>query len=251
MSLAFVVSKVQYAPIPESTFQKAVSSIQEQLRKKYPNISSRQKVQVVDVELNAEADEQSVSKQTFLRIAMASADLSWCVQIMPTDLMLLTTSYESFEDFYGRVDEILEIASEALDITHTGFVGIRYINKFELDPETDSFPSIGRQEFLQPSILDFKMGGSNLSARYKTQEGWLNLNSGVSINSPSLLPDLHSLIAEWKPNNDVGMGAWAHVDIDSFASSDGLKEFDREYVMNTLKQLRKYAKDAYNSIVSE
>nr|WP_319553513.1 TIGR04255 family protein [uncultured Vibrio sp.] len=249
--LALVISKIQFGTIPERLFGEAISLIQDRLRKEYPNFSSRDQIQIMDVKINSNTGEQSVNRKSMARIGMTSADMTWGIQIMPDNLILFTTQYTCFDDFFSRMESVLQVAHEALDISHTSFIGIRYLNKLALSGEESEAHLIQRQEFLQPNIGTYTLGGSNLTARYQTDLGWLNINSGVTINAPKYSPDLYDLVAEWQPENEILNGPWAHVDIDSFNGQKQLSVYDKDIVMSQLKKLREHAKKAYISIVND
>ncbi|MGR5048160.1 TIGR04255 family protein [Photobacterium damselae] len=244
--LSLVISKIQYAVIPESRFKSGVSTIQDELRKEYPYLSSRSEVQLVDMHINAISGEQSVNTKVIPRMCMASADRQWIIQIMPDNIMLMTTDYSGFAEFTKRMERLLNITQQTLDITHTSFIGVRYINKISI---LDDYHLIRSPEYLQPELCGYTKGGSNLTAKYETENGWLNINSGVLIDAPKLVPELQEMISEWQVDNQVLEGPWAHIDIDSFNASQELIEYNSSNIMDKLGRLRKHAKDSFSSII--
>lgn len=246
--LSLVISKIQYAMIPESRFKNEVSAIQDELRKGYPYLSSRNEIQAVDMHINGSTGEQSVNSRVIPRMCMASTDRQWVIQVMPDNIILITTNYSGFTEFTERMETLLHTTHKMLDITHTSFIGVRYINKLSM---LDQAHLIKSPEFLQPELCGYARGGSNLTAKYKTADGWLNINSGVSINAPKLAPDLQELISEWQPDNQVLDGPWAHIDIDSFNARQELVEYDSSHVISELGRLRKHAKDTFTSIITD
>lgn len=246
-NLVYTLAKVEYGRISDGKFKESVDAVQEELRKDYPVFMPNTETRVVKIQMTPLG--QKVSETVIPMIMLTSPNKDWGVRISPEYMLLHTNNYQSFEEFNPRMGHLLEVVSQAMSIYHTAFVGIRYINKFRYI-EKDAFTHIfRRQEFLQPELNKMGMLGSNLSAKYQSNDGWLKINSGVTVDTPKLPAELMEIAADLGETNTLLEGAWAHLDIDSFSTQQSLVEYDLDRVLSQLSSLRAHAKSTYQQII--
>jgi len=130
-------------------------------------------------------------------------------------------------------------------------VGIRYVNKFEWDANTDFSSHFARLDFLQPTLKGApSKAGSNLSCAYVTDAGVLSINSGVAVDQRIIPGDLLELAVDLNMANEQREGPWAHLDLDSFRNFDDMVEFSREDILSVLVELRACVKTIYQEIIT-
>lgn len=244
-NLSYALTKVQFGQIIDSKFKKNVDSLIEELSTDYP-IFLNGEINSIKVEFNSDTNEQSSIRTKLPVIILKSANKKWGVRITQVDVILHTNAYSTYEDFEQKISLILNALEKIMNIRHFDFVGLRYLNKLDEENFSKNFK---RTEFLQPNIKGLSMAGSNNASHYIDDKYGININSGVTINNTKFPPDLSDLVIELEQVNPVLEGAWAHLDIDVYKREDELKPYDHSYIMNTLKELRKRAKNAYKSII--
>lgn len=247
--LVFVLSRVQFGEVPQSKFAQVGETIQERLRAEYPFFNSAQDAETFEIQFGP--DGQKVKKIEIPTLTLVSAERDWGIRVTTNDLFLYTNSYDRFQSFEIRMREILGILAEIFPIYHTGFLGMRFLNKFPLEGERSFRQVYKRTEFLQPAIENYKQAGSNLSARYQTDAGWMNLNSGITVKGALLPPDIEQFAATLNPShvNTISDGVWAHLDMDSHKPSNSLLKYDLDRVVETFSSLRDSANKFYSEIV--
>ncbi|EPQ5995043.1 TPA: TIGR04255 family protein [Klebsiella pneumoniae] len=246
--LVFVLARVQFGSVTNTKFAQVRDAIQEQLREAYPFLDQRGDTTTFEVQFGPEG--QKVNKVEIPSITLISAERNWGVRVTTSDVYLYTNSYVNFESFGPRLSVILERLTPIFPIYYTGFIGMRFLNKFSNTGER-AFPvAFKRYEFLQPMLESYKGAGSNLSAKYQTDAGWMNLNSGVTVNGPLLPPDLEQFAVTLNSKSDVCEGPWAHLDLDSHKPDKSLVKFDKDRVISILSSLKDCANKFYNGIVN-
>lgn len=103
---------------PPREFQRAI-------RKTYPFYEG----QVLDQFAGAGADEVAREHHYLFR----SKDKHWTVALKSFAISLETAKYLDFEDFYGRLKQILDSARGLIDADFFTRVGLRYINSIPID----------------------------------------------------------------------------------------------------------------------
>ena len=247
--LVFVLARVQFGEVTHSKFAQVGDAIQESLRAEYPFLHSAQDAETFEIQFGP--DGQKVKKIERPTLTLVSAERNWGIRVTTNDLFLYTNSYDRFQSFEIRMRDVLDTLAKTFPIYHTGFLGMRFLNKFPLDGERSFRQVYKRTEFLQPAIENYKQAGSNLSARYKTDAGWMNLNSGITVNGPLLPPDIEQLAATLNPKhiNKTCDGAWAHLDMDSHKPSNSLLKYDLDKIVESLSSLRESANEFYSGII--
>jgi uncharacterized protein (TIGR04255 family) len=170
--------------------------------------------------------------------------------VTTSDIYLYSDSYVNFNNFEIRLRVLLDKLAPIFPIYYTGFIGLRFLNKFSNLGER-SFPvAFKRYDFLQPMLDEYKGAGSNLAAKYQTDAGWMSLNSGVIVNGSKLPPDLEQFAVTLNSKNDICEGPWAHLDLDSHKPDKSLVKFDKDRVISILSSLRHCANKFYSGIVN-
>lgn len=244
-NLSYVLSKIQFGRITESTFTKNSDTLIELLNERYPNFISKQ-IEHVEIKIGPKG-EQEIKKSSIPVITLITADNSWGIRITQDHILLHTSKYSSFKNLESRISEVLTAIETTMKIRHIAFIGLRYINKFN---EKKFEACFKRKEFLQPFFDNLSMAGSNLTAQYKDNEISINVNSGVLINNFEYPGDLIELTNDLKLENKTCNGPWAHLDIDAFITNKILQKYKLEDTIKTLKKLNEQANYIYNTIVT-
>jgi uncharacterized protein (TIGR04255 family) len=86
--------------------------------------------------------------RTQTRNEFRSKDNCWSLAIVEDMLALVTTDYNRFEDFRGRLEEVLQIIDEVVELRYSQVhrVGLRYIDAIEPSPN-ETF-----RDYLQESL---------------------------------------------------------------------------------------------------
>lgn len=249
--LIYMLSKIQFGRIPNTTFLSKSDYILEALRKEYPIVLPKKNVQTFKIEFKGPGVPEMVQEEDPV-LTLVSANKDWAIRITPEHIILHTKNYGCFDDFERRMKKLLSALQETLGISHFSFIGMRFLNKFTHSSELLNEFGINRPEFLQPIVNGYNRGGSNLSARYEDIEGryFLSINSGVVINGPKITPELAELASDILNPVDVDAGVVAHVDIDSFYFlEDRMEEFDIDIISNKLNELRVASNAIFKEIV--
>lgn len=250
--LIYMLSKIQFGRIPNTTFLSASDYILEALRKEYPIVLPKKNVQTFKIEFKGPGVPEMVQEEDPV-LTLVSANKDWAIRITPEHIILHTKNYDCFDDFERRMKKLLSALQETLAISHFSFIGMRFLNKLSHSLELLNEFGINRPEFLQPTIDGYNRGGSNLTARYEDIERryYLNINSGVVINGPKITPELAELASDILNPVDVDAGVVAHVDIDSFYFlEDRMEEFDIDIISNKLNELRVASNAIFKTIVA-
>lgn len=248
--LVFVLGRVQFGEVTQTKFAQVRDAIQENLRAEYPFLQAAQAAETFEIQFGPEG--QKVNKIEIPTLTLVSAERNWGIRVTTSDLFLYTNSYDKFHSFEMRMREILDTLARIFPIYHTGFLGMRFLNKFSMNGNRAFDKVYRRTEFLQPKIGNYNPAGSNLSARYKTDAGWMGLNSGITVNGAFLPPDIEQFAATLDPKfaNKTGEGPWAHLDMDSHKPSNSLIKYDLVNIISTLSSLRDSANKFYSEIIT-
>ncbi|WP_072930007.1 TIGR04255 family protein [Nissabacter archeti] len=247
--LIYMLSKVQYGRISKSRFDSKVDEIIEKLRKNFPHVQPIRQQNSFRFELKFESQPEIINEPDPMLILL-SANKTWAIRITPSFVILHTKKYEGFDDFLNKMLMVVKEVNESFEISHISFMGMRFLNNFEYDPNTKFTDSFKRMDFLQPELNEWMRMGSNLSARYPILPNMININSGVMINAPKYLPDLIDLAVDLDDVTKINERPIAYLDIDSFfATEHDLKEFSMPFIAEKLKDLRTNANQAFYEII--
>ncbi|HCB0413137.1 TPA: TIGR04255 family protein [Klebsiella michiganensis] len=247
--LVFALARVQFGEVTHTKFAQVGDAIQENLRAEYPFFHSAQDAETFEIQFGP--DGQKVKKIEIPTLTLVSAERDWGIRVTTKDLFLYTNRYDRFQSFEVRMREALGTLAKIFPIYHTGFLGMRFLNKFPYVGERSFTKVYKKPEFLQPTIENYNPAGSNLSAKYKTDVGWMNLNSGITVGGALLPPDIEQFSATLNPKdvNKICEGPWAHLDMDSHKPSNSLIKYDLDKIVETLSELRERANIFYSEII--
>lgn len=249
--LAFVLVHIEFTPIPDSVFAENKNTFIERLLPEYPMFKDKESIKQVDVQIRD--DNVNIDEVTQPLVKLSSHDRKSGVRLTTNHLTLFTTSYSSFDDFRQIFVSILGEAKESFNLSHYTFLGLRYINRFEFEEgvEVDKFYRI--PSYLQPEICGWAKGGSNHNTGYLTNDSTrVNIQGGVSINSPLLPAEIFSLASDVLEINPLVDGVSTFLDIDSFdhMGNDVYPELDVNSVEEKLIVLRKHSRSALETIIN-
>lgn len=246
--LIYVLTKIAFACIPDKEFRDATSKIHSALRKRYPGYVPNAETRMAEITLTPNG--QEVKESVVPLMIFTSAEKDWGIRISPDSLFFHTKKYVNFDDFKERLSFIINVVHKELDITHTGFVGVRYINKIKADPDGLFTTTIKRNDFIQPILDDLQLGGSNLMANYKNEAGWIRLNSGVMVNGVNYPEDIMDLAIDLGVIRETKEGVYAHFDVDSFCPSDNFEDYNFDSLMKKISDLRSNVKKIFEEVVN-
>lgn len=249
--LIYMLSKIQFGRIPNTTFLSASDNILEALRKEYPIVLPKKNLQTFKIEFKGVGVPEMLQEEDPV-LTLVSANKDWAIRISPEYIILHTKNYGRFDEFEHRLKKLLTVLEGALEISHFSFVGMRFLNKFPHSLDLKNEFGINRFEFLQPTMEGYNRGGSNLSARYEdvNARNFLSINSGVVINGPKIVPELAELASDILNPLDVDAGVVAHIDIDCFYFlQDRMDEFNVDVVLNKFNELNVASDAALKNII--
>lgn len=245
--LIYMLSKIEFGRISESKFMAGMDGIIEGLRRDFPHVMPLRKQNSFRFELKSEGAPE-VFTDIDPVLTLLSSNKNWGIRIAPNFIILHTKKCEGFKDFREKFFKVIEAVHRNFDITHISFVGMRYLNAFKYNEQTDFNEYFRRLDFLQPDLNSWMKAGSNMSARYVVGTEALNINSGVMINAPKYMPDLADLASDIDNINLINEGPVAHLDIDSFYGTDDLVEFSMDFISQKIDVLRDNANAGFHEI---
>lgn len=246
--LIYMLAKIEYGRISRSKFNEGRDKIIEDLRKDFPHVQHVKKSHTYRFEFKAEGVPEVVT-DTDPVLSLLSSNKAWGIRISPGAIILHTKKYEGFTNFHERLLGLLKRVHDIFNITHLSFVGMRFVNNFDYDPNQEFSEYFERLDFLQPTLNSWGRGGSNMIARYGMDTESITINSGVLMNAPKYLPDLMEVASDLYEGNNFREGIFAHLDIDSFYYTTELVDFDFDFVSEKTKVLRNNANAAFFDII--
>ena len=245
----YVLVKVGIAPIPTKTFESKQDDLHETLRREYPSVGA---VSVLHQQtINVSPTGTEVRSESVPILSRSNISDGWAIRIMPDAIFLQTNKYTSYLDLRSRLERVLGLVHEVIDITHYQFAGIRYVNKYPLGINKDFDGKIRRVDFLQPELCNLPKAGSNLLSIYFEGENQLRVNSGVTVNNPPLNADLAEFAQELGMDMSPIQGACAHVDLDAHCQLKAPAPFNMKEITETIDSLRLLAKNAYLEVINQ
>lgn len=250
--LVLVLAVIKFAPLPAKDFEDAILQLHGVIRKEYPGIE-KGKDKNIQFLFNAGEDQlhQEVKQIEEPSVAFTSSDSSWLIRINTSSLAIFTRKYVSYDDLLERISFIIENLAQKANIIYTSNIGLRYINKIDINPET-GFDGSVINGFLQPKIQGFKaMAGSDMINVYQADQGWCMLRTSLRIEGyevpNELLPIAHKMRFAIEPVNNI----FASIDIDSNTMSHNYVEFNLERIRSCFSELHSLAKIAFGSVLTE
>lgn len=250
--LVLVLAVVKFAPLPSTDFEEAVLQLHGIIRKEYPGIE-KSKDKNIQVLINEQEDQlyKEIKQTEEPSVTFTSSDSSWLIKINTTSIAIFTKKYVSFENLLDKASRIIDQLAEKAGITHTSNIGLRYINRIDINDETGFDDSV-MNGFLQPKIMEFNaMAGSDMVNIYQADPGWCILRTSLRIQGHEvpndLLPIAHKMKFAIEPVNNV----FAAIDIDSNTMSHDYIDFNLESIKSCLSELHSLVKIAFGSVLTE
>lgn len=250
--LVLVLAVIKFAQLPAKDFEDAILQLHRVIRKEYPGIE-RGKDKNIQVLFNQQEDQlhQEVKQTEEPSVTFSSSDSSWLIKINTTSLAVFTRKYISFENLLDKISGIINQLEKKIGITHTSNMGLRYINRIDINTDTGFNDSI-TDGFLQPKIIEFEaMAGSDMVNIYQAHSGWCILRTSLKIQGHEvpndLLPIAHKMRFALEPVNNI----FASIDIDSNTMSHDYIEFNIEGIRNCFSELHSLVKIAFGSVLTD
>ena len=250
--LVLVLAIVKFAPLPVNKFEDAVLQLHDLIRKEYPGIEKGKdkNIQVLFNELEDQFH-QEIKHTEEPSVTFTSSDASWLIKINTTSLAVFTRKYISFEDLLEKVSQIIDLLAGKAGITHTSNIGLRYINRIDINTETAFDDSIV-SGFLQPKIVEFKaMAGSDMINVYQADTGWCFIRTSLKIQGSAIPNELLLIAHKMKQGVEPVNNVFAAIDIDTNTMSHDFVDFDLDGVKKNLTALHSLAKIAFGSVLTE
>lgn len=250
--LVLVLAVIKFAPLPAKDFEDAILQLHGVIRKEYPGIE-KGKDKNIQVLFNEQEDQfhQEIKHTEEPSVTFTSSDSSWLIKINTTSLAICTKKYISFDNLLEKALKIISQLEQKAGITHTSNIGLRYVNRIDINAET-GFSDAVVNGFLQPKIVEFKaMAGSDMVNIYQADPGWCILRTSLRIQGHEvpndLLPIAHKMRLALEPINNV----FASIDIDSNTMSHDYVEFNIEGIKKCFSELHSLVKIAFGSVLTE
>ena len=249
--LVYTVGMIGFAPVPE--IAECAPSIQEALRRKFPEILPQFSVNSIQIHLNAVERKQEFSQVKADHWAMNTADRGWGVVFGQDRLILQTGRYQHFSDFAEQFRVVIKILAQKADITHTSNIGIRYVDNIQ------EIVGLGIRDqlvsgFFSPELTEnFTPELSRVEHIYRSSEGHLFLRC-YGLQNHSGIPEDVRVMADQlfrgaTPITPV-QGHFALLDTDHIYTPGQLEEFDIDEVINRLERLHEGASMAFRTAVT-
>ena len=251
--LIMALARVEFAKLPQVKLEGSIDSLHDMLRAQYPDInkglSNNVNLNISNID-NGEVASNVVAEQVpFWQFRSANSD--WSVQIDVNGVLISTKAYTSSKDLCERIHAILDALDKAIKITHTRYVGVRFINKINTDSE-GQFSSALRSGYIQqPLPFSDGMGGSSYNARYKIGLGWLDIRSTLVVGGHEVTEDLREVAAHLnlakEPINEV----FVTLDFDCKYISENFDLYDLDELNKKITYLTDQGKLALVNVLTE
>lgn len=145
---------------------KPPASIQKELRRDYP---------YHDMIYSMPPD-----KEVYLNLR--SKNKKWIVSIRPDAIVLETTSYMNFEDFFDRLEKVVNVVKDKIDSDFFTRVDLRYINVIDYTP--DEIEGLVNQDLIAPILKNVYGTVREYLQRVNgyTEYGRFNFRHGIKPN---------------------------------------------------------------------
>jgi uncharacterized protein (TIGR04255 family) len=244
----YVFCKVGFATLPLLNQSKA-NNIAEKIRSDFPNFYDS-KTQARKVTISAETQEIKSSEiEEVIEWSYVTPDYNKGFTLSKNSISFHTKKYYQSSDFFAWISSILHIVQEELNITHTNFHGIRYIDRIDL-AENDDFDALVTNGFFQPTLqcTPAKLG-CRIESIYKSDVGILNLKSVTKTGGHDIPDDLISEAQKLKALGNL-QSTFTVIDTDSFEHTENLEPFKVLDSMEKLDNLHKVASLAFREIIN-
>jgi uncharacterized protein (TIGR04255 family) len=246
--VVYVFCKVGFATLPLLN-QSRADNIAEKIRKYFPNFFNS-KTQARKVSISTETQEIKSSEiEEINEWSYVAPDYTKGFTLSKNGVSFHTKKYNQSSDFFDWILDILNIVQEELNITHTNFHGIRYIDRIDLG-ENNDFDLVVTNGFFQPTL---KCTPSKLGCRiesiYKSEVGILNLKSVTKIGGYDIPDDLISEAEKLKAVENIHT-PFIVIDTDSFEHTENMEPFHVLGSIKKLDDLHKVASLAFREIIN-
>lgn len=215
--LIAVLAQVRFPPITSIAREEFIGPFQELIRHEFPVLRQEREMSVV---LTPDGVKASSDSSPVWRFLDRAEDPDWKLSLAPSFIALDTSEYVSRKDFVGRLRSVLDALAETIGPASCDRVGVRYVDRVELDEADTDLSTLVRPEVLGANAVE-PGGGAELvhslsDSEYRLNEATLRARWG-RIPPDTGLDPLHGEAVE--------SPSWI-LDLDMY--STGLGDFDAD-----------------------
>ena len=229
--LIAVLAQIRFPPIASIAKQEFIGPFQEQIRRSYPVLRQEREVNVL---LTPDGVNSAEDANPIWRFLDRPEDPEWKVSLSSSFVALDTRCYTSRTDFLGRLRRVLEALNSTIEPSTFDRIGVRYVDRVQLDETTDDLAGLVRTEVLGMSTVEPGEGAdlvhSLSDAEFRLRDASLRGRWGCLPASAQLDP-LHG--------DPLDTPCWI-LDLDMYSGVMG--EFNVERLTSTAEQ---YAERIY------
>jgi len=250
--LVYTVGMLEYAPVP--AMADYAPSIQEALRREFPEILQKFSVKTVQINVDTAKQTQEFRQVEAFHWSMNTPERGWGVVFGQNRLILQTGRYTHFGDFADKIRRVIDVLVREAAITHTSNVGIRYVDNIRDMSDLTINEQLGTG-FLSPELTEeFRPEISRVEHIYKSSDGNLFLRCYGLQNHPGIpddiLPMANQIFHGQGPMTPISE-RFVLLDTDHIYNPDHLEPFDVDQVIDRLRRLHEGASMAFRAAVTE
>lgn len=201
--LVNVLCQVRFTEVLSIQRAAFVAGFQERVRSEYP-FMQHEKMKTISIDENGE----SVAMGDDSVWRFVDTTKTWRLSLTPSFITLETRKYTSRIDFVDRVDAILIALAETINPTHVVRIGIRYVDRINLEEYPDM------REMIRPEMLGILAGTLRDGIHHSLSEVILRVKEGHLLARWGLMPPKGTHDPESMP--PISAPSW-FLDLDTFA----------------------------------
>lgn len=250
--LIMALAKVEFAKLPLAKLESSIEDIHDMLREHYPDlqngIANNLNLNLTNKDNGEFASNVKAEKSPFW--LFRSADYDWAIQIDTNGILVSTRAYVSSEDLCHRIRTILDALDTAVKITHTRYVGVRFVNKIKYDADGE-FGAL-RPGYIQKRLsFTDGMGGSSYNARYRIGDGWLDIRSILVVGGHEVTDDLLEVAASLNLAKEPLSEVFVILDFDCKHVTESFEKYNLEALDTKIMSLTESGKRALANVLTE
>lgn len=252
--LTLAITKVEFNTLTELQLDAVIESFSDRIRSDYPSLTQGE-VRSLEMEINpddmpSKADLKHLKSKYWL---FKNESLDWSIRLDKSSIFIATSKYISSDDMCDRVATLLLGLKDTGKVTHTRFIGTRFINYFEPD-ENGEFSNYSEQfNYIQrPLPFAEAMGGSRFQSRYKVEDYWLDIKCDIVVFGSPVPDDLYDVAQSVNMSTNPLNKVFSTLDLDCKYLAEQYEKFDSANVRTHILELTTVAKKAlYHALATK